>query len=63
MIEREAKKTSKPTKEMISSFEYLKDTKKKLMLGGIICLNDMLIKIDENNYSIPVSSIINLNKN
>lgn len=48
---------------MISSFEYLKDTKKKLMPGGIICLNDMLIKIDENNYSIPVSSIINLNKN
>lgn len=59
----EIKKTSKPTKEMISSFEYLKDTKKKLMPGGIICLNDMLIKIDENNYSIPVSSIINLNKN
>ncbi len=45
---------------MISSFNYLIDTKKKLMPGGIICLNDKLFRIEESNYCIPVSSVIDI---
>lgn len=56
----EIKKTASPTREMLSSFKYLKDTKKKLMPGGIICLNNQLLRIEENNYSIPVSSVIDI---
>lgn len=56
----EIKKSASPTREMMSSFKYLKDTKKKLMPGGIICLNDKLFRIEENNYSIPVSSVIDI---
>ena len=58
----EIKKTASPNKEMISSFKYLKDSKKKVMPGGIICLCDKLMRIEENNYCIPVSSVINLKK-
>lgn len=56
----EIKKTASPTREMLSSFKYLNDIKKKLMPGGIICLNDKLFRIEENNYSIPVSSVIDI---
>ena len=45
---------------MLSSFKYLKDTKKKVMPGGIICLTDKLLRIKENSYAIPVSSVINI---
>ncbi|MBQ8472182.1 MAG: ATP-binding protein [Bacilli bacterium] len=53
------KKTALPTKEMIKNFNKLIDTKKKIGTGGIICFYDNLTRIDENNYIIPVSSVIN----
>ena len=31
----------------------------KLGNGGIICLYDKLMKLDDNNYIIPISSVIN----
>lgn len=55
----EIKKTANPTKSMIKTFEKLENIK-KTEPGGIICCYDDLIHIDEKNYIIPISSIINL---
>ena len=55
----EIKKTALPTKEMIKNFNKLIDTKKKIGTGGIICFYDNLTRLDENNYIIPISSVIN----
>ena len=55
----EIKKTANPTKSMIKTFEKLEKIK-KTEPGGIICCYDDLIHIDEKNYIIPISSIINL---
>ena len=55
----EIKKTANPTKTMIKNFEKLEKIK-KIEPGGIICLYDDLIHIDEKNYIIPISSVINL---
>lgn len=56
----EIKKTASPNSSMISSFKYLENSKKKIATGGIICLYDNLMKIDEKNYIIPISSVINV---
>ena len=45
---------------MISSFKYLENSKKEIATGGIICLYDNLMKMDEKNYIIPISSVINV---
>ena len=55
----EIKKTANPRKDMMKNFKYLEKTNMKIGQGGIICLYDKLMKIDENNYIIPVSSVIN----
>lgn len=55
----EIKKSGNPTKEMMKNFKYLEKDNKKIGTGGIICLYDKLIKLDENNYIIPLSSVIN----
>ncbi len=54
----EMKKTSNPTKEMIKNFEKLKSDK-EVGTGGIICFYDELIHLDDNNYIVPISSVIN----
>jgi len=56
----EIKKTGNPTKAMIKNFEKLNDTKKQIEPGGIICCYDELIHLDEKNYIIPISSVINI---
>lgn len=56
----EIKKTANPTKAMIKNFEKLNDINKEVEAGGIICLYDELIHLDEKNLIIPVSSVINL---
>ena len=48
-----------PKKEMIKNFSKLEKTKKEIGTGGIICFYDTLTKLDENNYIIPVSNVIN----
>ena len=58
----EIKKTASPNKSMIKHFEKLKQTKKEIGTGGIICFYDQLLKLDETNYIIPVSSVINASK-
>lgn len=55
----EIKKTAIPKKEMIKNFRKLEKTKKEIGTGGIICFYDILTKLDENNYIIPVSNVIN----
>lgn len=42
--------------EIIKSYN---SKSKKIGQGGIICFYDDLIKLDENNYIIPISSVIN----
>lgn len=55
----EIKKTANPRKEMMKNFKYLEKVNMKIGNGGIICLYDRLMKLDENNYIIPISSVIN----
>lgn len=55
----EIKKTSSPKKEMMKNFKYLENVTEKVGTGGIICTYDTLMKIDEKNYIIPISSVIN----
>ena len=55
----EIKKTAIPKKEMIKNFSKLDKTKKEIGTGGIICFYDILTKLDESNYIIPISNVIN----
>ena len=54
----EIKKTANPKKSMMKNFSYLEKTNMKIGRGGIICLYDKLMNIDEKNYIIPISSVI-----
>lgn len=58
----EIKKTASPNKTMIKNFEKLNQSKKNIGTGGIICFYDKLLKLDEKNYIIPTSSVINISK-
>ena len=58
----EIKKTASPNKTMIKHFEKLNQSKKNIGTGGIICFYDKLLKLDEKNYIIPISSVINISK-
>lgn len=55
----EIKKTASPNINMIKNFKALAKSNKQIGEGGIICLYDELIHLDENNYIIPVSCVIN----
>lgn len=56
----EIKKTANPTKSMIKNFDQLNSINRQVEPGGIICCYDELIHLDEKNYIIPISSVINL---
>lgn len=56
----EIKKTANPNKSMIKNFDKLNNIGKTIEPGGIICFYEELIHIDEKNYIIPISSIIDL---
>ena len=45
---------------MIKNFDKLNNIGEKIEPGGIICFYEELIHLDEKNYIIPISSIINL---
>ena len=55
----EIKKTSTPNRSMFKNFNYLEKANLKLGNGGIICLNDKLLRVDEKLYYIPIGCIIN----
>ena len=52
----EIKKSAKPTKEMIENFKILEKTG-KVGEGGIICMYDKIMNLDEKNKIIPYSYI------
>ncbi len=54
----EIKKTAAPKKDMIKNFKKLENTKLEIGPGGIICFYDTLLKLDEKNYIVPISSVI-----
>lgn len=54
----EIKKTGTPKPEMLKNFKRIKTGPRKLGIGGIICLYDELMHIDEDNYIIPVESVL-----
>lgn len=58
----EIKKTADPNRSMINNFKMLDDVGKEVAPGGIICFYDRLMHLDEKNYIIPISSVINLEK-
>ena len=58
----EIKKTASPNKTMIKNFNLLEKVKKQIGIGGIICLYDNLMHLDEKNYIIPIASVINAKK-
>jgi len=55
----EVKKTSSPNRAMLKNFSKLDNINKKVGKGGVICFYEELIPLDENNMTIPISSIIN----
>ncbi len=58
----EIKKTASPNKAMIKNFNLLEKAKKQIGTGGIVCLYDNLMHLDEKNYIIPIASVINAKK-
>ena len=58
----EIKKTADPNRSMINNFKMLDDVGKEVAPGGIICFYYKLMHLDEKNYIIPISSVINLEK-
>lgn len=55
----EIKKTAMPNASMIKNFKMLENSGKEIGSGGVICLYEELIHLDEKNYIVPVSSVIN----
>lgn len=47
---------------MIKNFQKLYASDKDFGKGGIICCYDKLMSLDDNNYIIPVSSVIGIKK-
>lgn len=55
----EIKKNSNPDVSMAKNFKLLNATNKKIGKGGIICTYNDLISLNDDIYSIPISSVIN----
>jgi len=58
----EIKKTALPKESMINSFKLLEKSGTKVAPGGLICFYEDLIHLDDKNYIIPISSVINIIK-
>ena len=56
----EIKKTASPDVSMIKNFSKLDNANKEIAPGGIICFYENLLHLDEKNYIIPISSVINV---
>lgn len=53
----EIKKSKNPDKNMIKNFKILNKGEKEIGEGGIICMVDKIIPIDEKNIAIPIQCI------
>lgn len=56
----EIKKSASPNRSMIKNFKILEKGKKEVGSGGVICFYESLMRLDEKNYVIPISSVVNL---
>lgn len=56
----EIKKTSTPKRDMFKNFGYLTKNGVEVGNGGIVCLCDRLLRVDDNKYYIPISSVVNV---
>ncbi len=54
----EIKKTANPKREMLKHFQMLDDIDTTIGDGGLICLFDKLMQLDERNYILPVGCVI-----
>lgn len=53
----EIKKTKNPNKNMIKNFKILNKGEKEIAEGGIVCMVEKIIPINDNNIAIPIQCI------
>lgn len=53
----EIKKSKNPDKNYIKNFDVLKDTKKQIGNGIVLCMIDKIYPIDKDNYCVPIEYI------
>lgn len=53
----EIKKSKNPDKSMIKNFKVLNKGEKEIGEGGVICMIDKIIPLDEKNIAIPIQCI------
>ena len=53
----EIKKASNPERKLVNVFSVLKETEKKTGTGGIVCMIDLPLPIDDKNCFIPSNTI------
>lgn len=53
----EIKKSKNPNKSMIKNFKILNKGEKDIGEGGVICMVENIIPLDENNIAIPIQCI------
>ena len=49
----EIKKTAAPDKSAIKAFSVLKSAERQVGTGAVICMSDMVLPLDENNFVVP----------
>ena len=47
------KKTASPDKSAIKAFSVLKSAERQVGTGAVICMSDMVLPLDENNFVVP----------
>lgn len=53
----EIKKSKNPDRNMIKNFKVLNKGEKEIGEGGIICMVDTMVPLDDKNYAIPIQCI------
>ena len=53
----EIRKTKSPNKSMIKNFSILNKGEKEIGEGGIICIVDKILPLDNKNIAIPIQCI------
>ena len=53
----EIKKSKNPDKNMIKNFKILNKGEKQIGEGGVICMVDKILPLDNNNLAIPIQCI------
>ncbi len=55
----EMKKSASPTNAMVKDFKMLEKLKKEIGTGGVTCFYETPIHLDEKNYIVPISTVMN----